>query len=161
MPTSLQHRPYEDAQALITGTLFVAFGVVMFGHSGLLTALRAAGVQVDSTLGVQVAQRVLLDASGATVAQAPYPQLLTSWSRLYALLRAALPADCLLAGHELTALSQHADGVALHCANGRVTGGEVEPGAAAGAWAIAGVYPIGYSCTISDSPIYCRTSGAT
>ncbi len=37
MPTSLQHRPYEDAQALITGTLFVAFGVVMFGHSGLLT----------------------------------------------------------------------------------------------------------------------------
>lgn len=36
-PASLQHRPYEDVQALITGTLFVAFGVVMFGHSGLLT----------------------------------------------------------------------------------------------------------------------------
>jgi uncharacterized membrane-anchored protein YitT (DUF2179 family) len=35
--TSLRHRPYEDVQALITGTLFVALGVVMFGHSGLLT----------------------------------------------------------------------------------------------------------------------------
>ena len=34
---ALRHRPYEDVQALITGTLFVALGVVMFGHSGLLT----------------------------------------------------------------------------------------------------------------------------
>ena len=34
---SLRHRPYEDVQALLTGTLFVALGVVMFGHTGLLT----------------------------------------------------------------------------------------------------------------------------
>lgn len=34
---SLRHRPFEDVQALITGTLFVALGVVMFGHTGLLT----------------------------------------------------------------------------------------------------------------------------
>ncbi|WP_366557553.1 YitT family protein [Rhodoferax sp.] len=34
---TLRHRPYEDVQALITGTLFVALGIVMFGHSGLLT----------------------------------------------------------------------------------------------------------------------------
>ena len=33
----LRHRPYEDVQALITGTLFVALGVVMFGRTGLLT----------------------------------------------------------------------------------------------------------------------------
>lgn len=33
----LGHRPYEDVQALVTGTLFVAFGVLMFGHTGLLT----------------------------------------------------------------------------------------------------------------------------
>lgn len=36
-PVSLKHQPYEDVQALLTGTLFVAFGVVMFGHTGLLT----------------------------------------------------------------------------------------------------------------------------
>ena len=36
LPT-LHHRPYEDVQALLTGTLFVALGVVMFGHTGLLT----------------------------------------------------------------------------------------------------------------------------
>ena len=37
MPTSPRHRIYEDVQALLTGTLFVAMGVVMFGHTGLLT----------------------------------------------------------------------------------------------------------------------------
>ncbi len=36
-PVSLHHRPYEDVQALLTGTLFVALGIVMFGHTGLLT----------------------------------------------------------------------------------------------------------------------------
>jgi len=34
---SLRHRPYEDVQALITGTLFSAFGVVMFSNAGLVT----------------------------------------------------------------------------------------------------------------------------
>jgi len=33
----LRHRPHEDVQALLTGTLFVALGVVMFGSTGLLT----------------------------------------------------------------------------------------------------------------------------
>ncbi len=31
------HWPHEDIQALVTGTLFVALGVVMFGQAGLLT----------------------------------------------------------------------------------------------------------------------------
>lgn len=33
----LRHGFFEDAQALMTGTLFVSLGVVMFGHAGLLT----------------------------------------------------------------------------------------------------------------------------
>lgn len=40
MPTDTpvhRHRPHEDVQALITGTLFVALGVAMYGHAGLLT----------------------------------------------------------------------------------------------------------------------------
>jgi uncharacterized membrane-anchored protein YitT (DUF2179 family) len=32
-----RHRPHEDIQALFTGTLFVALGVLMFRHTGLLT----------------------------------------------------------------------------------------------------------------------------
>lgn len=32
-----RHRPYEDIQALVTGTIFVALGVIMFRHAGLMT----------------------------------------------------------------------------------------------------------------------------
>jgi uncharacterized membrane-anchored protein YitT (DUF2179 family) len=32
-----QHTPFEDVQALVTGTLFVALGVTMYAHAGLLT----------------------------------------------------------------------------------------------------------------------------
>ena len=32
-----RHRPHEDLQALLTGTLFVGLGVVLFGHVGLLS----------------------------------------------------------------------------------------------------------------------------
>jgi len=33
----VRHRPYEDVQALLVGTLFVALGVVLFRQAGLLT----------------------------------------------------------------------------------------------------------------------------
>ena len=33
----IAHKPYEDVVALLTGTLFVSLGVVMFRHTGLLT----------------------------------------------------------------------------------------------------------------------------
>ncbi len=36
-PKPVRHRPHEDIQALLTGTLFVALGVIMFRHTGLLT----------------------------------------------------------------------------------------------------------------------------
>lgn len=35
--SAARHRPHEDLQALFTGTLFVALGVVMFNQAGLLT----------------------------------------------------------------------------------------------------------------------------
>ena len=36
-PATLRHRPSEDLQALLTGTIFVALGVLMFKEVGLLT----------------------------------------------------------------------------------------------------------------------------
>jgi len=36
-PAAAQHTVFEDAQALVTGTLFVALGVSMYAHAGLLT----------------------------------------------------------------------------------------------------------------------------
>ena len=34
---ALRHAWYDDALAFVTGTLFIAFGVAMFSHAGLLT----------------------------------------------------------------------------------------------------------------------------
>lgn len=36
-PVPPRHRTYEDIQALLTGTVFVALGISLFGHTGLLT----------------------------------------------------------------------------------------------------------------------------
>ena len=36
-PTPTRHSFFDDAQALVTGTLFISLGVVMFKHEGLLT----------------------------------------------------------------------------------------------------------------------------
>lgn len=35
--TPTQHTHFEDAQALVTATLFIALGIGMYGHAGLLT----------------------------------------------------------------------------------------------------------------------------
>jgi uncharacterized membrane-anchored protein YitT (DUF2179 family) len=36
-PTEARHSAFEDAQALVTGSLFVALGIAMFAQAGLLT----------------------------------------------------------------------------------------------------------------------------
>lgn len=104
----------EKADASLDGR-----GAGIVTHRGLLDALRAAGAVVDDTLGVPVTARVALDVDGSTVERIEHPQVLTSWSRLYALLRAALPAERHLGGHEAVEVTQAADGVQLRCRGGR------------------------------------------
>lgn len=93
-------------------------GAGIVTHDSLREALRGCGVVADHTLGVAVESRVVLDSSGAAVARWSYPQVLTSWGRLYALLRAALPA----ANHRLAALvvavAQDAHGASVQLASG-------------------------------------------
>lgn len=48
-----RHRPHEDVQALLTGTLFVALGVLMYRHAGLLTG-GTAGLAFLSHYGTGV-----------------------------------------------------------------------------------------------------------
>lgn len=36
-PSGIRHSAFEDAQALVTGALFVALGFALFAHAGLLT----------------------------------------------------------------------------------------------------------------------------
>jgi 2-polyprenyl-6-methoxyphenol hydroxylase-like FAD-dependent oxidoreductase len=98
-------------------------GAGIVTHDSLRVALRAAGVAdavVDHSLGIDVACRVALDQAGAVQSQWPYPQVLTSWGRLYALLRAALPAAHYRFSAAVTQVAQSDDGVCAELATGEV-----------------------------------------
>ncbi len=93
-------------------------GAGIVTHAALLAALRAAGAAVDDTLGVWVDERVVLDAAGDAAQRWPHRQLLTSWGRLYALLRAALPPACMRLGAAVAAVQPDDDGVTVTLAGG-------------------------------------------
>ena len=100
-------------------------GAGIVTHAPLLEGLRRAGISIDDTLGVQVQSRVALGADGAVAATMDLPQLLTSWSRLYHLLREALPADRYRHGVTVQRVTQDNDAVQVHCANGSTVTGDM------------------------------------
>ena len=100
-------------------------GAGIVTHNSLRVALQAAGVAVDDTLGVAVASRVVLDASGAAAGTWQHPQLLTSWGRLYALLRAAVPVALQRLGAAVVSVQSGEAGVHALLASGDTVQGDL------------------------------------
>lgn len=94
-------------------------GAGIVTHEGLRDILRLAGAVVDETLGIPVASRVVLGADGQPLCTWDHPQILTSWGRLYTLLRAALPESHHRLGAGVQAVVQDEAGVSV-----QLTGGE-------------------------------------
>ncbi len=69
-------------------------GAGIVTHAGMLALLQHAGVSARLKLGVAVKRRVSFDRQGRVTASIDFPQILMSWSRLHALLLAALPPQC-------------------------------------------------------------------
>lgn len=86
-------------------------GAGIVSHDALEAALARAGLAGDAAIGVSVPGRVLLGPDGRTERLLDMPQVLTSWSRLYQMLRAALPAECYRQGVAVNGLQEDADGV--------------------------------------------------
>jgi len=93
-------------------------GAGIVSHDALTAALALAGLPDAEALGVQVPGRVLLNPDGGTRTQLDMPQVLTSWSRLYELLRRAFPAERYHQGVSVGAVQQHEDGVTVQVHNG-------------------------------------------
>ena len=93
-------------------------GAGIVTHAALMEGLARAGIAVDDTIGVKVESRVALDQHGEPVAQLPMPQILTSWSRLYALLYEALPADRYHGGTAVRAVVQDEQSVQVQSESG-------------------------------------------
>ena len=100
-------------------------GAGIVTHRPLIVALARCGIAPDAQLGVAIDQRVVLDRDGSPVTQAVMPQILTSWSRLYALLLDAFPAKSYVCGASVKQVNQTAQGVSVICDDGRVFDADV------------------------------------
>jgi len=72
-----------------------------------------------------VPSRITLDHGGAVIGEHPHPQVLTAWGRLYALLRAALPEQRYHCGKHLVDVTQTAEHVEAHFADGSTAQAEL------------------------------------
>ena len=93
-------------------------GAGIVTHDALAQALKAAGVTVDHTLGVPVSQRVTLGQDGNNLGEIELPQILTSWSRLYHMLKESFPAERYLQGKAVKSLTQDTNSVRVQCEDG-------------------------------------------
>jgi 2-polyprenyl-6-methoxyphenol hydroxylase-like FAD-dependent oxidoreductase len=109
---NMLHRDGHDVQVLekVKGSMS-GRGAGIVSHDVLIKSLHRAGIDAHETLGVQVPGRVLLDPSGECLSSFDMPQVLTSWSRLYQILKSALPVDCYHQGVSVTHIKSHDDGV--------------------------------------------------
>jgi 2-polyprenyl-6-methoxyphenol hydroxylase-like FAD-dependent oxidoreductase len=104
---------YERADAELTGR-----GAGIVTHAGMRAVLRAAGCDPTRDLGIAVAGRKTLDRTGAVIGHYPCPQTLTSWDRVFRLLRESLPADRYHLGKELRRIEPAAASAVAHFADG-------------------------------------------
>jgi 2-polyprenyl-6-methoxyphenol hydroxylase-like FAD-dependent oxidoreductase len=93
-------------------------GAGIVTHDALALALRAAGVKVDHTLGVPVTKRITLGSDGQSLGEIELPQILTSWSRLYHMLKESFPAERYLQGKAVKTVSQNVNHVQVGCEDG-------------------------------------------
>ena len=94
-------------------------GAGIVTHQALFDVLGRAGVSADAdVLGVPVPGRRVFGRDGEVAGEFRLPQVLTSWGKLYALLRAALPGDAYHHGKDLRTVEETAHGVVARFADG-------------------------------------------
>jgi 2-polyprenyl-6-methoxyphenol hydroxylase-like FAD-dependent oxidoreductase len=105
-------------------------GAGIVSHAVLMEALAEAGVAVaPDSLGVAVERRRVIDPSGAVILDRPFPQLLTSWDRLFQILRSAFPDAHYHHGRNFTEVLEDGQGVRATFADGATAAGDVLIGA--------------------------------
>jgi 2-polyprenyl-6-methoxyphenol hydroxylase-like FAD-dependent oxidoreductase len=105
-------------------------GAGIVTHAELFEVLRHAGIAAEpASLGVAVPGRRVFDRDGKVVAERRFEQVLTSWGRLYGLLRDALPADTYHHGKSLERADENDDEVVAHFADGTHAGADLLVGA--------------------------------
>lgn len=121
LAANMLHRAGHDVHVLEKAAASLdGRGAGIVTHKPLMTALARCGLAVDVSLGVAIKERVVLSQDGAVISQADMAQVLTSWSRLYALLRSAFDVARYVQGAAVSAVGQSSAGVTVQCQDGRV-----------------------------------------
>ena len=121
LAANMLHRAGHDVQVLEKTTASLdGRGAGIVTHKQLMVALARCGLTVDDSLGVAIKERVVLGSDGTVVARADMAQVLTSWSRLYALLQSAFDSARYIQGAAVSQVKQSTSGVTVQCEDGRV-----------------------------------------
>jgi 2-polyprenyl-6-methoxyphenol hydroxylase-like FAD-dependent oxidoreductase len=92
-------------------------GAGIVAQPDLLATLRRLGLEARD-LGVEVTIRQILDRSGKVIGERECPQVMTSWERVFRILRDAFPSDRYHRGKGLSVFEQSGDGVTARFADG-------------------------------------------
>jgi len=114
---------YERVETELSGR-----GAGIVAQQELIARLRKLGLATDE-LGVQITTRKILDAEGRLTHEFNCPQVLTSWERVYRLLRDAFPAANYHRGRGLTKFTQNAEGVRAYFSDGETVDADFLVGA--------------------------------
>ena len=116
---------YERIGAELAGR-----GAGIVTHRELFDVLARAGIDTAAAaLGVSVPGRRVLDRDGRVAGELALPQVLTSWGRLYGMLKEAIPANCYHHGQNLVEVTEHSDRVVARFADGTQASGDLLIGA--------------------------------
>lgn len=100
-------------------------GAGIVTHPQLWRILEAVGLDPATDFGVFVRDRVTLARDGSVVGVYPCPQTMTSWDRVFRMLRAALPDACYHRGRELVEVEPGADSIGVRFADGHCATAEL------------------------------------
>jgi 2-polyprenyl-6-methoxyphenol hydroxylase-like FAD-dependent oxidoreductase len=98
-------------------------------HDQLIAIFARLGLPVDRTVGVEVDTRICLDRTGRITHRIAMPQRMSAWSRVYRLLKDALPAQQYRYGMDLARVEPDERGVTAVFANGTRERGDLLIGA--------------------------------
>lgn len=107
----------------------VGRGAGIITHPELFECLARIGIPLDESFGVDIPERVVFDRTGAAVATAKIPQCLTTWGRLYELLKSAFPSQRYHLEHSVTRVEELPGRVVAYFANGSAAEGHLLIGA--------------------------------
>src|SRR4051812_35712886 len=96
----------------------VARGAGIITHPDLFTCLARIGISIDESFGVDIPERVAFARDGHVLGTLVVRQCLTTWGRLYELLRAAFPRERYHLGHSFERLEQTPSTAIARFANG-------------------------------------------